>query len=112
MPFVTIDLLRGKSAHYLAAISQGAHDALVETLDMPAQDRFQVIHQHEPEEMVFTRDFRGGPRSADFVVLTITDGLQRDDEKKKAFYRALVRNLSADPGIKPADVFVKMHVTP
>ncbi|HJP80502.1 MAG TPA: tautomerase family protein [Pseudonocardiaceae bacterium] len=112
MPFVTIDLLRGKSSEYLAAISEGVHDALVEGLGMLAEDRFQVIHQHETEEMVFNRDFRGGPRSDDFVVVTITDGLQREDNKKKAFYRALVRNLSATPGIRPADVFVKMQVTP
>ena len=112
MPFVTIDLLRGKSADYLAALSEGVHDALVEGLDMLAEDRFQIIHQHEPEEMVFNRNFRGGPRSDDLIVVTITDGLQRDDDKKKAFYRALVRNVNANPGIKPADVFVKMHVTP
>jgi phenylpyruvate tautomerase PptA (4-oxalocrotonate tautomerase family)/ketosteroid isomerase-like protein len=112
MPFVTIDLLRGKSSEYLAAISQGVHDALVEGLGMLPADRFQIINQHEPEEMVFNRDFRGGPRSADFMVVTITDGLQRDDNKKEAFYQALVRNVSASPGMKPADVFVKMHVTP
>jgi ketosteroid isomerase-like protein/phenylpyruvate tautomerase PptA (4-oxalocrotonate tautomerase family) len=112
MPFVTIDLIRGKSAEYLAAISHGVHDALVEGLSMLAEDRFQVIYQHEPEEMVFNRDFRGGPRSDDFMVITITDGLQRDDDKKKAFYRALVRNVSANPGMKPADVFVQMQVTP
>jgi ketosteroid isomerase-like protein len=112
MPFATIDLRRGKSAEYLAAISQGVHDALVEGLEMLPEDRFQIIYQHEPEELVFNRDFRGGPRSDDFLVVTITDGLPRDDDKKKAFYRALVRNLSADPGVKPADVFVKMHVSP
>jgi ketosteroid isomerase-like protein/phenylpyruvate tautomerase PptA (4-oxalocrotonate tautomerase family) len=112
MPFVTIDLLRGKSSGYLAAISQGVHDALVEGLGMLPEDRFQVICQHEPGEMVFNRNFRGGPRSDDFMVVTITDGLQRDDHQKEAFYQALVRNVSASPGVKPADVFVKMHVTP
>ncbi|HEY4460386.1 MAG TPA: tautomerase family protein [Pseudonocardiaceae bacterium] len=112
MPFVTIDLLRGKTPEYLAAISQGVHDALVAGLDMLPEDRFQIIHQHEPEEMIFPRDFRGGPRSDDFVVVTITDGLPRDDNKKKAFYQALIRNVSANPGMKPADVFVKIHVTP
>ncbi|WP_326835328.1 tautomerase family protein [Amycolatopsis rhabdoformis] len=111
MPFVTIDLLRGKSAAYLAAVSQSVHDALVEGLGMQQDDRFQLIHQHEREEMVVARDFRGGPRSDDFLVVTIVDGLQRGDAKKKAFYRALVRNLSANPGTKPADVFVKMHET-
>lgn len=78
---------------------------------MQPEDRFQLIHQHEPHEMVVNRDFRGGPRSDDFMVITIVDGLGRNDEKKKAFYRALVRNLSVRPGTRPADVFVKMHET-
>lgn len=79
---------------------------------MLPEDRFQIIYQHEPDEMVFNRDFRGGPRSDDFMVVTITDGLPRDDDKKKSFYRTLIRNVSANPGMKPADVFVKMYVTP
>ncbi|MFI9388386.1 tautomerase family protein [Kutzneria sp. NPDC052558] len=112
MPFVTIDLLRGKPAGHLAAVSQGVHDALVEGLGMVPEDRFQLIRQHEPAEMVYPKDFRGGPRSEDFLIVTITDGLPRGDDKKKAFYRALVRNLEADPGVRSADVFVMMHVTP
>ncbi|QIQ01558.1 tautomerase family protein [Streptomyces liangshanensis] len=112
MPFVTIDLLRGKSPAYLESVSDAVHEALVEGLGMFPDDRFQVIHQLAPGELVFSRTFRGGPRSDDFIVFTITDGLDRGDEAKKAFYLALTRNLAASPGVRPADVFVKMLVTP
>ncbi|WP_446038469.1 tautomerase family protein [Streptomyces sp. SID1121] len=112
MPFVNIDLLRGKSPDYLTAVSDGVHEALVEGLGMFPEDRFQVIHQLAPGELVFSRDFRGGPRSDDFMVVTITDGLDRGDNAKQVFYRALVRNLAEAPGVNPADVFVKMLVTP
>ncbi|WP_327236599.1 tautomerase family protein [Streptomyces sp. NBC_01317] len=63
MPFVNIDLLRGKSPEYLTAVSDAVHEALVEGLGMFPEDRFQVIHQLAPGELVFSRDFRGGPRS-------------------------------------------------
>ncbi|MDP9842930.1 tautomerase family protein [Streptosporangium lutulentum] len=112
MPFVTIDLLRGKPPEYLEAVSEAVHEALVEGLGMFPDDRFQVINQLAPGELVFSRDFRGGPRSDDFMVFTITDGLDRGEKAKQAFYRALTRNLSENPGVRPADVFVKMHVTP
>jgi ketosteroid isomerase-like protein len=112
MPFVNIDLLRGKSPEYLETVSDAVHEALVEGLGMFAEDRFQIINQHTPGELVFNRHFRGGPRSDDFIVFTITDGLDRGEKAKRAFYSALTRNLSENPGVKPADVFVKMYVTP
>jgi ketosteroid isomerase-like protein len=112
MPFVTISLARGKPGAYLEAVSRAVHDALVAELHMQPEDDFQLIRQHEPGEMVFSRDFRGGPRSEDWIVFTITDGLERGEQAKRRFYRTLVRRLEADPGVRPADVFVMMTVTP
>ena len=63
MPFVNISLARGKSGGYLEAVSRAVHEALVAELGMKPEDEFQLIHQHEPGEMVFNRNFRGGPRS-------------------------------------------------
>jgi ketosteroid isomerase-like protein/phenylpyruvate tautomerase PptA (4-oxalocrotonate tautomerase family) len=112
MPFVNISLARGKSGEYLEAVSRAVHDALVTELGMKPEDKFQLIHQHEPGEMVFNRNFRGGPRSDDWILLTITDGLERGERAKRRFYQTLVRLLEEGPGIRPADVFVMMTVTP
>jgi len=112
MPFVNISLARGKSGEYLEAVSRAVHDALVAELHMKPDDEFQLIRQHEPGEMVFRRDFRGGPRSDDWIVFTITDGLERGERAKRRFYQALVRRLEENPGVRPADVFVMMTVTP
>jgi ketosteroid isomerase-like protein len=112
MPFVNISLARGKSGEYLQAVSRAVHDALVAELQMKPEDDFQLIHQHEAGEMVFNRNFRGGPRSDDWIVFTITDGLDRGERAKRRFYQTLVRLLQAGPGVRPADVFVMMTVTP
>jgi ketosteroid isomerase-like protein/phenylpyruvate tautomerase PptA (4-oxalocrotonate tautomerase family) len=112
MPFVNIALARGKSGQYLEAVSRAVHEALVTELGMKPEDEFQLIHQHEPGEMVFNRSFRGGPRSDDWIVFTITDGLERGEQAKRRFYKTLVRLLEAGPGVQPADVFVMMTVTP
>lgn len=111
MPFVDISLARGKSPDYLEALSRAVHDALVAELGMKPDDDFQLIHQHEPGEMIFPRDFRGGPRSADWVVVRITDGLERGAQAKRRFYRTLVGLLQQAPGIEPQDVFVMMSLT-
>ena len=112
MPFVNISLARGKSGEYLEAVSRAVHGALVAELHMKPEDEFQLIHQHEPGEMVFNRNFRGGPRSGDWIVFTITDGLERGERAKRRFYKTLVRLLEEGPGVRPADVFVMMTVTP
>jgi Tautomerase enzyme len=112
MPFVNISLARGKSAEYLEAVSRAVHDALVAELHMKPEDDFQLIRQHEPGELVFTRNFRGGPRTGDWIVFTITDGLDRGEQAKRRFYQTLVRLLGEGPGVRPADVFVMMNVTP
>ena len=112
MPFVSISLARGKSGEYLEAVSRAVHAALVAEFRMKPEDDFQIIHQHEAAELVFNRNFRGGLRSDDWIVFTITDGLDRGDRAKRRFYQTLVRLLEEGPGVRPADVFVMMTVTP
>jgi hypothetical protein len=46
MPLVTIDLLEGRTAQQLDEISDAVHEAMVEHLDVPRRDRFQIISQH------------------------------------------------------------------
>jgi ketosteroid isomerase-like protein len=112
MPFVDITLARGKPPEYLEAVSQAVHRALVAELSMKPDDYFQIIHQHDLSELRFNRNFRGGPRSDDWIVFTITNGLERHEPAKRKFYKTLVRLLEEDPGVRPADVFVMMTVTP
>jgi ketosteroid isomerase-like protein len=112
VPFVSISLARGKSDEYLEAVSRAVHDALVAEFQLQPEDDFQLIRQHEPGEMRFNRNFRGGPRSDDWIVFTITDGRERGERAKRRFYQTLVRLLEEGPGVRPADVFVMMTVTP
>lgn len=111
MPLTRISLARGKSPEYLRALSDSLHRALVEAFDVPPDDRFQIIHQHEPGELVFDRHYLGGPRSQDFVLFQVTAGRPRTTATKAAFYRYLVECLAEAPGIRPEDVMVVISTT-
>ena len=111
MPFTRISLLRGKSPEYLGALSDSLHRALVEAFDVPPDDRFQVFDQREPGELVFDRNYLGGPRSDDFTLFAITAGRPRSSETKKAFYRRLVALLAQNPGLRPEDVMTIITTT-
>jgi phenylpyruvate tautomerase PptA (4-oxalocrotonate tautomerase family) len=101
-----ISLLKGKSPEYLRALADGVYHAMVEAFKVPENDRFQVIHQHEPYELIFDRHYEAVPRSDDFVLIAITAGKPRTTEVKQAFYRRLVERLAASPGLRPEDVMV------
>jgi phenylpyruvate tautomerase PptA (4-oxalocrotonate tautomerase family) len=106
MPFTRISLLEGKSPEYLKALSDSLHQAMVETFNVPADDRFQAIHQYRPGELIFDRNYFGGPRSDDFVVFAITTGKPRDTATKKAFYKRLAALLGERPVVRPEDIMI------
>ncbi|MBB4275931.1 tautomerase family protein [Rhizobium mongolense] len=111
MPFVRISLLKGKSPDYLRALADNIHRAMVETFDVPPNDRFQVIHQHEPGELIFDRHYLGGQRSDDFVLFSITAGKPRTTGMRKAFYRRAADLLGQSPGLRPEDVMIVVNTT-
>ncbi len=62
---------------------------MVETFNVPPADRFQVIHQHEPGELIFDRNHLAGPRSDDFALFAITAGKPRSTgDAAQAFFKA------------------------
>ena len=114
MPFARISLLQGQAPAYLGALSDNVHRALVEAFEVPANDRFQVIHQHAPEELIFDRTYLCGlcgPRSDAFVLISITAGKRRNTQTKQNFYRRLTELLQESPGIPPEDVMVVISTT-
>lgn len=113
MPMSRISLLKGRPPAYLKALSDSLQQALEQAFDVPAGDRFQVIHQLEANELIFDRNYLSpdGPRSDDFVLINITAGRVRPTAVKQAFYRQLVALLAQAPGIAPRDVMVVINTT-
>jgi phenylpyruvate tautomerase PptA (4-oxalocrotonate tautomerase family) len=106
MPVTRISLLRGKSPDYIATLSETFHRAMVETFDVPVADRFHVVHQCAPGELIFDRNYFGGPRSDDYVFFDVTIGKPRNAEVKQAFYRRVVELLAETLDVRPADVMI------
>jgi 4-oxalocrotonate tautomerase len=105
MPLVRVSLRRGKPAAYRKAILDGIYRAMLSTFDVPEEDRFMVINEHDETDFSYSPTYLGIKRSDDLVMIQITANDTRTVEKKKAFFRQLVDNLAADPGVRPEDVF-------
>ena len=105
MPLLRFDLIEGRSESELKKILDVTHEVLLDTLQVPKHDRYQVVHEHKCSRMVIEDTGFGFARSDKIVVLLITSR-PRNREMKEAFYRLLVERLSAGCGISPADVVV------
>ena len=108
MPLVRIALRRGKSSAHLAALRNGIYQAMRETFNVPENDRFIVVDQHDADEFDCDPNYLGIPRSDDLVIVQITCNSGRTVPMKQALYRAVVANLATDPGLRPEDVFINL----
>ncbi len=106
MPLIRISLIKGKPAAYVRAISNGVHRGLMEAYGAPADDKFQLIHQHDREDFVYDPDYLGIHRTDEVVMIHIVAGNWRETPKKKALFKAITDNLVRDPGLRPEDVLI------
>lgn len=108
MPLIRISMRRGRPASHPAAIVDGVYRALRATFEVPENDLFAVVHQHEAEEFVFDANFFGFERSAGLVIIQITVANTRGVTQKKALFAAIAANLQQEPGLKPDDIFINL----
>lgn len=108
MPLVRISLLKGKPASYRRKIGDAVHRAMVETIDVPAKDRFQILSEHDPEDFVYDREYLGIARSRDLVIVQITLAAGRSLYLKRALYRAIAARLASAVQLRPEDVWINL----
>lgn len=108
MPLVRITLARGTTPAYRRALADGVHRALVEKAGVPADDRFQVIEEVEPENLVADPRYLGHERTAAVVFVEVVLNAGRSVEVKRALYAAVAENLARDPGLRPDDLLVSL----
>jgi hypothetical protein len=53
MPLVRIELIKGRSEKDLVAMGNAIDRALVECLNVPERDHFQVITEHSPGHLLY-----------------------------------------------------------
>jgi phenylpyruvate tautomerase PptA (4-oxalocrotonate tautomerase family) len=108
MPLVRISLLQGKPPAQVKKIADAVHAALVDTIAIPPQDRFQVITEHAATHLVYDADYLNIHRSSDVVIVQITISAGRSLEVKKSLYKRMVERLAAEAGLRTEDVFINL----
>lgn len=108
MPLLHISLRAGKPEAYRQAIFDSLYRAMRETFNVPEDDQFMTITEHDGANFRYGASYLGVARSDDLVFIEITANNTRTVEQKKALFRRIAELLGASPGIRPQDVFVSL----
>jgi phenylpyruvate tautomerase PptA (4-oxalocrotonate tautomerase family) len=106
MPFARIDLAKGKPAKYRTTLANVVADGIIEILKAPEGDRFIVVNEHEPENLIYDKTFLGMERSPDFILIQVTSTVGNNKESKLAFYRYIADSLKSKLSVRPDDIMM------
>jgi len=108
MPLVRIDMLEGKPREFRGRVGEIVYQTMMDVLNVPLHDRFQVITEHSKEGLVFNREYLGIQRSDDCVFFQITLNSGRSVELKQRFYKTLADRLHDELKLRREDVLVNL----
>ncbi|GAA4174355.1 tautomerase family protein [Gryllotalpicola koreensis] len=106
MPLIQVDLDAELYASTGDAIGEAVHQAQIEALGVPADDRFQVFRPHAAGELKFDPGYNGVDRR-NMVLIQVTAVHMYPVAVKRRFFEAVVAKL-APLGIRSADVHIAL----
>jgi 4-oxalocrotonate tautomerase len=106
MPLVRITLSQECPLDKRRALADAVHRSLVETANVPRDDRFQVI-EAVTGDLVFSGSYLGLDHVGPMVFIQITLNLGRSLEVKQALYARLAEGASS-VGFRREDVIVSL----
>lgn len=107
MPLLRFDVIEGRTDEELKELLDATHDVVVKAFGVPEGDRYQIVSQHRPNEMIIQDTGLGFGRSDKVVVISMRS-TQRSDKQKKEFYDMLVKELGERCGIESNDIMVSI----
>jgi len=111
MPFVRISLRQGTAPEYRKALADGVHRAMVETIAIPPDDRFQVITEYPLDGLLYDPQYLGVHRSDRMVLVQITLSFGRKPQQKRKLYKRIAEILAEAPGLLPQDLLINLVET-
>lgn len=87
-------------------------DALSATFDVPENNKFVLVHEHEAGNFYYSADYLGVERSDELVVIRIVANNTRSLQQKKRLYERITALLGENPGVRPEDVFINLIEVP
>lgn len=108
MPLVKIDIIRGvRTPAQVKSLADTIQSTLMEHFAAPPRDRYQIITQHEPYEMICEDTALGYKRTERLVFVHVFQQ-GRTAEQKQTFYQKLMEGLAKTDSLGKEDLIVSM----
>jgi phenylpyruvate tautomerase PptA (4-oxalocrotonate tautomerase family) len=108
MPLIRIDVMAGRrTPEQLRTLADTIHEVVLETMDAPARDRYQIITEHAAGQMIIEDTGLGFERTEDVVFVQVFQQ-GRDADQKTALYAGLADRLAAETGLRGEDLVVSL----
>jgi phenylpyruvate tautomerase PptA (4-oxalocrotonate tautomerase family) len=107
MPLLYFDMIRGRGPDEVRKLLDTAHAAVVEAFEVPERDRYQVVNNHDPGELVALDTGLGIERTDRLVIIRVVSR-RRTSEQKQRLYEVLAARLQRDCGLAPTDLIVSI----
>jgi len=108
MPLVRIDLVAGKSFEFRKTLGEIIYQAMREVINVPANDKFQIITEHATGEINVADNYLGNAYSKDIMLIQITLNAGRTVEMKKALFKKIADDIHAQLNLRRADVVINL----
>ena len=108
MPLARIDLIRGKSAAFRRQLGEIVYTAMTEVINVPPNDKFQIITEHAPEEFNIADSYLGNDYTQGIILIQVTMNAGRTVEMKKAFFKRIADDLHAQLNVRREDIVINL----
>ena len=108
MPLVRISFMQGQPAGFGKQVGAIVYCAMTSTLNVPANDHFQIITEHDVNSLIYAPSYLDIARTDGVIFIQITLNEGRTVELKKAFYKTVAENLLQELGVRMEDVFISL----
>jgi 4-oxalocrotonate tautomerase len=108
MPFVRIDLGKQYPDGVAQQVGDIVYQAMIHHINVPADDKFQVITKHDEDELVTPKSYLGIEYSPGIIFIQVTLNEGRSTELKKKFYKVICDGLVERLQIRPEDIVINL----
>jgi phenylpyruvate tautomerase PptA (4-oxalocrotonate tautomerase family) len=108
MPFVRIDLSKKHPEGFAQQVGEIVYEVMTTHINVPKDDKFQVITKHDSQELVAPKSYLGIEYSEDIIFIQLTLNEGRTTELKKKFYKAICEGLVERLKVRPQDIVINL----
>jgi phenylpyruvate tautomerase PptA (4-oxalocrotonate tautomerase family) len=100
--------MKGNPAGFGEEVGRVVYESMIETIQVPKHDNFQVITEHDGAGLIYDPGYLGIQRSDGIIFIQITLSEGRSIELKQSLYERIAERLNAELEVRTEDVFINL----